>query len=644
MASVFLSYDREDVAKARLIALALEKAGHQVWWDQHIRGGAQYSKEIETALKAADAVVVLWSVYSIDSAWVRDEAAAGRDSGLLIPVTIDGTEPPLGFRQYQTINLSSARSERGGRMRRLIDAIDGIVTRSVCDGDGQVTHPAAIVTRGRWFAPSWRVYAIVAALAAVAGGGALWLTHGTADAISVTIAASDPSAESNRLARELLFKLSSLQGRRNSQVRIVGGGQAKTADLVFQTALRTDAGANHATLALLSQTDDEILWSGEVEPKSGQLPDLEQQLAYSAARILDCAYHALAPGAKLSGGTLKLYLNGCARIAEVIGYDASEVLPQFEQVTREAPGFVDGWAKLLLAYSASAYPEEKVAREGRLIRMKDALARARALEPTLPEITLATLSMLPRAALDERFRLLDGALAQHPDNAGLLNERSDHLASIGRFNEAIDDARSASAADPLNAASENSYILRLAHAGQIESAFRELDRAERLWPGASNINETKFWLNFRFGDPNVALDLMRQGATRLPTQVQLVAIAKIDPSHGNLERARKLIRQALHQDWSPGPVQGAMVLGIQSELWPLLLGGQPVHGGIVAVTLYPAFRTFRYDPRFMRFVARTEVLDYWRSSGHWPDFCREPDLPYDCEAEAAKARQRKGGA
>ena len=86
-----------------------------------------------------------------------------------------------------------------------------------------------------------------------------------------------------------------------------------------------------------------------------------------------------------------------------------------------------------------------------------------------------------------------------------------------------------------------------------------------------------------------------------------------------------------------------MVLGIQSELWPLLLGGQPVHGGIVAVTLYPAFRTFRYDPRFMRFVARTEVLDYWRSSGHWPDFCREPDLPYDCEAEAAKAGQRKGG-
>src|SRR5438067_2625253 len=105
VASVFLSYDRDDSDKARPIALALEKSGHSVWWDLHVRGGAQFSKVIEEALKAADAVVVLWSNNSIESAWVRDEAAAGRDSGRLIPVTIDGAEAPLGFRQFQTLDL-----------------------------------------------------------------------------------------------------------------------------------------------------------------------------------------------------------------------------------------------------------------------------------------------------------------------------------------------------------------------------------------------------------------------------------------------------------------------------------------------------------------------------------------------------------
>ena len=106
MASVFLSYDRDDTDRARHFAHALEKAGHQVWWDLHVRSGAQFAKVIEEALKAADAVVVLWSARSVESAWVRDEAAAGRDTGRLVPVTIDGTEPPLGFRQFQTPDLS----------------------------------------------------------------------------------------------------------------------------------------------------------------------------------------------------------------------------------------------------------------------------------------------------------------------------------------------------------------------------------------------------------------------------------------------------------------------------------------------------------------------------------------------------------
>jgi hypothetical protein len=104
MASVFLSYVREDADKARSLAALLEHAGHSVWWDRRIKGGSQYSTEIEAALAAADRIVVLWSGKSIASAWVRDEAAVGRDTGRLVPVTVDGTEPPLGFRQYQTID------------------------------------------------------------------------------------------------------------------------------------------------------------------------------------------------------------------------------------------------------------------------------------------------------------------------------------------------------------------------------------------------------------------------------------------------------------------------------------------------------------------------------------------------------------
>ena len=125
MACVFLSYDREDTVRARTIALALEKAGHSVWWDQIIKAGAQYGNEIEQALKDSDAVVVLWSERSIDSAWVRDEAAAGRDSGRLVPVTLDSCAPPLGFRQYQTLDLSSGKSKKLNELLHAIASIAG---------------------------------------------------------------------------------------------------------------------------------------------------------------------------------------------------------------------------------------------------------------------------------------------------------------------------------------------------------------------------------------------------------------------------------------------------------------------------------------------------------------------------------------
>jgi hypothetical protein len=51
---------------------------------------------------------------------------------------------------------------------------------------------------------------------------------------------------------------------------------------------------------------------------------------------------------------------------------------------------------------------------------------------------------------------------------------------------------------------------------------------------------------------------------------------------------------------------------------------------------YPPWRNLRRDRRFMDLIKDTGLIQYWRETGHWPDFCAEPDLPYDCEQEAAR--------
>lgn len=126
MATLFISYARDDETVAGSLASALEKEGHSVWWDRHLGGGAEYNPQIEEALTSSDKVIVLWSAHSRKSAWVRDEAAAAMSASKLVPLTIDGTDPPLGFRQFHTIDFSGWLAHPRGRLPEKL-------TQSLCD-------------------------------------------------------------------------------------------------------------------------------------------------------------------------------------------------------------------------------------------------------------------------------------------------------------------------------------------------------------------------------------------------------------------------------------------------------------------------------------------------------------------------------
>lgn len=102
MADVFISYAREDLAQAKSLADTLTQAGCKVWWDPHIRFGEMYLDVIERELDAAACVVVLWSRHSAKSQMVREEADSGKQRGVLVPIRLDDTTPPLGFRMLQT--------------------------------------------------------------------------------------------------------------------------------------------------------------------------------------------------------------------------------------------------------------------------------------------------------------------------------------------------------------------------------------------------------------------------------------------------------------------------------------------------------------------------------------------------------------
>ena len=105
MNDVFLSYASEDRERAGRLAQALEARGWSVWWDREILAGQTFDQAIEKQLESARCVLVLWSRASITSEWVKNEAAAAAERGVLTPVKIDEVRLPLEFRRRQTISL-----------------------------------------------------------------------------------------------------------------------------------------------------------------------------------------------------------------------------------------------------------------------------------------------------------------------------------------------------------------------------------------------------------------------------------------------------------------------------------------------------------------------------------------------------------
>jgi adenylate cyclase len=105
MSDVFISYARSTETEAEQLAQALRAKGYSVWRDDELPAHRAYSEVIEERLKAAAAVVVIWSAEAVKSQWVRAEADVAREKGTLVQVTVDGTVPPIPFNQIQCADL-----------------------------------------------------------------------------------------------------------------------------------------------------------------------------------------------------------------------------------------------------------------------------------------------------------------------------------------------------------------------------------------------------------------------------------------------------------------------------------------------------------------------------------------------------------
>ena len=646
MAKLFLSYSRKDEARARRFTQWLEREGHDVWRDdEDIGGGASFSSEIEKALKESDAVMVLWSVDSVQSAWVRDEAGFGRDAGKLIPLSVDGTEPPLGFRQFQSINLSRWKGHReppdANRIRNAIARVAYVQQTAASRPPARSGRRAALLGK------PVLVGGIFAVVLAAALALFLWLRSSSNEQITIAVLPSsgspDPKTATDYASLAAADMAASLP-RRFDRVTVIAPADANGRNAAYTMKISTDsrgAGAN-ATLTL-SDENGGAIWSRNWSVANAAAADLKATVSASASKAASCLMNARGGSTRLTQPALGLFLSGCAELGET-NVSNEEFEAAFERVTKLNPEFGPAWDYLALSRSwiAESLPDSSPARAAAVQSARDAITIARKLNPNSAMTYDAEYHLTSNDSL-RALQVLEQGARIDPDDGRIQMHLAFGLQSVGRMSDAVQAGQRGIELEPSSPFTRQQYILALIYAGEFSKAKADIAEARKKWPDDPAIDNAEYGFQFRYGDPRVALALMpRLGdfsdADLVPSRK--VIAARLDPTPGKIDDAIA----ALNARWEKNPATRNTVLialgnfGRVDQVYQLL--DDPSFLPFVArdVLFRPEFAPVRADPRFMQIAARLGLVRYWRQTGYWPDFCTSERLRYDCKTEASKYR------
>lgn len=646
MAKLFLSYSRKDRARARRLTEWLERQGHDVWRDEDdIGGGASFSSEIENALKDCEAVLVLWSVESVRSSWVRDEAGYGRDAGKLIPLLLDGTEPPLGFRQFQSIDLSRWKAHHDPPDGdRISDAIARIA------GAGQASPPPSPAT-GRWPGISWRMSLLVGGLLALAAAAAFaiffWPRWSINREVTIAVVPSRDSpdrAMAADYANAAAGDMAAFLPRRFDRATVIAPADATAQTSAYRMEISTDphgAGAN-ASLILSDEDGRTTLWSQNWSVADAAGADLKAEVSEAASKAALCLTDARGGNRPLSQPALGMYLSGCTGLGDTKRSNA-EFVTIFEHVTKLAPDFAPGWDYLALTRSwiaESLEDSSPAAHAAAVQNTREAIAVARRLNPNSAMSYDAEYHLFSSDTF-RALQILEKGAKIDPDDGRIQMHLSDELLSVGRMSDSVQAARRGIELEPDTAYTRSQYIQALVYSGEFSKAKADIAEARKKWPNDPAIDNADFSYEFRYGDPRAALALLPRIINSSDADMapyRKVIAARLDPTPANIDEAIAALKARW---WNKPSTRNQILLALgnfgRTEEVYQMLEDPAFQPSIESWTLFrPDFAAVRADPRFMQIAARLGLVRYWRQTGFWPDFCSSEQLHYDCKAEAGK--------
>jgi DNA-binding winged helix-turn-helix (wHTH) protein/TolB-like protein len=265
---------------------------------------------------------------------------------------------------------------------------------------------------------------------------------------------------------------------------------------------------------------------------------------------------------------------------------------------------------------------------------------------TLPTVRVG---LIPTVEWSNRENMLRSGLEDpYADGPMIRYLLSALLVSSGRTAEAVDLAKEATVMFSMSARHAAGYASVLDVAGLRDQADTVLERAEQMWPTVEFIERLRFSNALARNDLSTANSLLQDQtvgpiinppAERQPAATLLRALATRDAADIAAVERDCADPSKLARDRASWCLQGLVALGRIDTFFADAPAYFPEQRGATAaerdalwlkmprlarytrVLFRKDMQAVRADPRFIPIVERLGLLDYWRSSGKWPDFC-----------------------
>ena len=407
------------------------------------------------------------------------------------------------------------------------------------------------------------------------------------------------------------------------------------------------------TVKIRVHLDDPVrhatLWSGSVDGPADNGDQLQARIAGKIVAVLACSDRALVPAHGLTDpDLLSRYLHACdSFVNETDSREAYEMLASLREVAARAPDFTPAhsdFAKFATYFSPRMPPDEAapLRQEGEVEAHK-----ALALDPKSPDAYLALSQLLPPTDWAGREKLLRQGVAGDPEwpfTNGVLGLM---LADAGRLQDAAGYLQKAAAANlQIDWRPQNARLQ--CGSGQFEPAMSylsaELKRnpiANVAWFSLRNcLKYSRRWADLR-AQTSGFQEVNRQDPSSTLYDIYLVAEEFGKPADVARARNAALAVSGDRPVTIANAIEALSVLGFTDDAFAVAQRITPRAESDSAFLFYTLTAPLRRDSRFMQLVARLRLVDYWRSSGHWPDFCADPTLPYNCQTEVNRLMAAK---